>query len=76
MTELITPAELADKIKDTSAERVVRLCRQHNWPHVRMGRAIRFTPEQVEQIVAMQTVTPKAKPSTSGQTARSKKRAA
>lgn len=28
------------------------------WPHVRVGRSIRFTDEQVAQIVAMSTVTP------------------
>lgn len=32
-------------------ERVVRFRQQLGWPHVKMGRQIRYTERQVEQIV-------------------------
>lgn len=74
--DLLTPADLAEKVKATP-ERIVRLCRERGWPHVRMGRAVRFTPEQYAQIVAMQTVAPKVKVATpTGQTAKSARRSA
>lgn len=32
------------------------LCRRHKWPHLKVGRATRFTEAQVEEILRIQTV--------------------
>lgn len=47
----------------------------HSWPHVRVGRSLRWTPEQVEQIKAKHTVTPQGVKPADGRTARSARRA-
>jgi hypothetical protein len=55
-------------------EKVAELRRRHRWPHVRLGRFdVRYTDEQIAEIVARHTSAPKATavPATSGQTARS-----
>lgn len=73
---LTTEAQLAADFGIDEA-RAAELRRKHEWPHVRLGRFdVRYTEAQVEQIIAMQSVTPtKAVASTgskiSGQTARS-----
>ncbi len=64
----------------TSAE-LLRRRRRYGWPCVRLSRTdVRFTEQQVEQIVAMQSSSPKqtvkAEGKGSGQSKRSKGRAA
>lgn len=54
---LYTLDELAESFqlpKSTLAE----LCKREGWPHHRLGRAIRFTGEQVEDILANHLVSP------------------
>jgi len=73
MSSLTTEANLAEQFGLT-VEKCAELRRRHGWPHVRLTRFdIRYTPEQVQQILAMQTVRPigSTKPSPTGQTARS-----
>lgn len=76
MSGLTTDAELADQFGITVAK-LHDLRKRNGWPCVRLGRFdVRFTEEQVEQIVAMQTDAPERKPAVhlpavSGQTARS-----
>jgi uncharacterized protein YecA (UPF0149 family) len=78
---LTTDAELAEHFGLT-LERFSELRRRKNWPHVRLTRFdIRFTDEQVAQIVAQMTRQPAAKaaaaapePALAGQTKRSKSR--
>lgn len=53
---LITPAQLAEMFDLTEAK-VMELRRKHDWPHVRLGRRFRFTPEQVARIIADHTAT-------------------
>lgn len=78
--EPITPAQLAE-ILDVTEAKVMEWRRVYNWPHVKIGRTFRFTPQQVEQIIASHSVKPSAttKPSgpvkIAGQTARSARRA-
>ena len=72
---LLTPGDLAERFH-ISEPQVLILCRENRWPHVRLSRkAIRFTPEQVEQIVGLHSKTPKPAAETraviEGQTARS-----
>lgn len=76
---LVTDEQLAADFGIT-VEALHVLRRRHNWPCVKLGRfVIRFTPEQVTQIVGMQTQKPaKAAKKTAtipGQTARSASRA-
>lgn len=72
--KLTTEPELAEQFGLT-LKRLRELRRQHNWPHVRLGRFdVRYTDAQVEQIVAMHSEAPKRPASTPrvpGQTTRS-----
>lgn len=69
--ELLSPADLAEALGLTE-QRVMDLRRHYRWPHVRLGRTIRFTPEQVEQIIASHSRESEASPvDLSGRTARS-----
>lgn len=75
--KLYTLTNLADdlQISETEAE---TLRRRHRWPHVKVGRRnVRFTETQVAAIIAQHTVdSPSvAAPFSSGQTARSQRRA-
>lgn len=55
---LTTDTDLASQFGITT-EKLHDLRRANNWPHVRLGRFdIRFTDQQVEQIVAAQSVVP------------------
>lgn len=38
-----------------SAATIRSLCGRHKWPHLKMGRAIRFTDEQVREILQIHT---------------------
>lgn len=76
-SQLMTEAALAEDF-GLSAAKVAELRRRHKWPHVRLSRFdVRYTPEQVAAIIAMQTVKPTASKSVglAGQTARSAGRA-
>lgn len=77
MTGLLTPAEVAERLRISEAL-VYELRKRHQWPCVLLGRkTIRFTEEQVEQIVARHATTPKAPAPTSaikGQTTASARR--
>jgi hypothetical protein len=57
---------------------VIELRKREAWPCVRLGRSVRFTDEQINQIVATHTVADApAKPTAiAGQTARSARRRA
>ncbi|MFT3871099.1 MAG: helix-turn-helix domain-containing protein [Nocardioides sp.] len=73
MTErLLTAADLAELLGAPEST-VMEWCRTYRWPHVRLGRRFRWTPEQVEQIVAAHVVVGE-KPDTSGRTARAMQR--
>lgn len=77
MSGLTSEADLAAQFGISEAK-ASELRRRHNWPHVRLGRFhIRYTPEQVAAIVAMETVKPKSAKTTglAGQTGRSARRA-
>ena len=57
--DYITPDELAAKIGKGRGF-VMAKCRgdKPQWPHVRFGKSVRFTPEQAEEIKALSTRTP------------------
>lgn len=48
---LLTPIDLAAVLKLT-VKKTLELRRLNDWPHVRLGRQIRFTEEQAQRIVA------------------------
>ena len=73
---LHTPADLAEWLGVTEAK-VLEWRRAKRWPSIKVGKTIRFTPEQFEQIIAQHTVTPpppSAAVVIAGQTARSANR--
>lgn len=74
-----TPAELADMLNVTEAK-VLEWRRLHGWASIKIGKTIRFTDSQVEQIIAKHTSAPKrveGSPAVviDGQTSRSARRA-
>lgn len=73
---LLTADDLAVIFK-VKRRRVMEWQAKHGWPHVRVGRTIRWTPEHVEQIKARHTVTANGEiKSTDKRTARSAARRA
>ena len=66
--QLLTPEDLAERFKLTP-KKVLELRKRHDWPCVRLGRRIRFTEDQIAQIIAAQTVEAKPQASASGLTA-------
>lgn len=78
MTGLRTEADLAE-IFDATERRISEWRRIYNWPHTRIGRTIRFTDNQVEQILASHECKAHGEPAAvllSGQTKRSARRSA
>lgn len=76
---LTSEIQLAEQF-GLAPERLADLRRKHSWPHIRLGRFdIRYTEQQVEQIIEMQSkkadpvVTPGG-PKIAGQTKRSANR--
>lgn len=80
--KLTTEKDLAERVLQIPVEKAAELRRRHRWPHVRIGRFdVRYTDEQVVQIVEMHTavsepVKKTSTPTITGQTARSARRSA
>ena len=53
--KLLTVDEVAELFQ-VSASTVRDLCTKREWPHVRLGRAIRFSEDNLREIVEIQTV--------------------
>jgi len=75
MSNLLTPDDLAEEF-GVPVSTVMLWNRDNGWPHVRVGRRIRWTPEQLEEILRRQSVTPAKAPKLPGQTSRSARRSA
>ena len=80
MTEtLLTPAQLGERLNLTE-DQVLRLRRIHKWPCVAFNRkSVRFTEEQVAQIIERHAADPQPEPEISlpaiaGQTRASRRR--
>lgn len=56
---LYTPAELAE-LFGISERQLLDWRRMNNWPSVRIGRTIRFTQTQLDEILRRHSETPKA----------------
>lgn len=76
MRRYLTEAEFAAQL-GAAEERVAIWRRQYGWPHLSVGRTIRYTDEHIAAIERMQTVDGKHKAAAGidGQTEASKKRA-
>lgn len=51
----LTHADIADRLK-LPVSTVVELRKREGWPHVRFGKAVRFTEAQYAEIVATHVV--------------------
>lgn len=58
---LLTEADLAG-IFGVDVRTIADWRRKQDWPHVRVGRVVRFTEEQVESIIAANTKAPAPAP--------------
>lgn len=56
--DTFTAEDLATKF-DVGVETVYRKCRTGQWPHFKVGRLYRFTPEQYQAITAPPVVAKK-----------------
>ena len=52
---LKTHEDLAERL-NLPLSTIVGLRKREGWPHIKLGRAIRFTEEHIEQIIASHTV--------------------
>ena len=71
----LKPEDLAAEL-GVERRNVVDWTNRYGWPCIRIGRTIRYTREQVEQIIAMQTraaTKPTPAPRIAGQTSRSRR---
>lgn len=64
MSALKTHADLAERL-NLPLSTVVDLRKREGWPHVRLGKAVRFTDEQITEIVASHVVSKKDGPAAS-----------
>lgn len=71
---LLTPADLAEHFK-VAPQTVMEWSRQYDWPRTQIGRKVRWTPEQLEEIERLHKVTPGGVTRNDGRTHRSAKRA-
>ena len=55
MEQIYTVDDLAEMFK-VSASTIRDLCSRREWPHMRVGRAVRFTEAMVQEIVEIQSV--------------------
>lgn len=64
----LTHGDLAQRLS-MPLSTVVELRKREGWPHVRVGRAVRFTEEMVAEIIASHTVIdePEVRPMFEGQ---------
>lgn len=73
--DLLGPDDMAAEF-GVPVSTVLEWNRKHAWPHVRVGNRIRWTREQLAEIIRRQTVVPSAEPALPGQTSRSASRKA
>lgn len=74
--QLLTEADLVEVLNvpgDNPIATLRQWRKQYRWPHVKLGREVRFTPTQVESIIASRTVKPKASESKAAATGLTKR---
>lgn len=75
MTEFLTEADLAETLGTTEAQ-VAEWRRRYGWPHIKLGRQIRFTHSDIRAITAQHHVAGTEPSGLPDQTARSAARSA
>lgn len=75
MSDFITEADLARRL-GVEVERVTEWRRMYAWPHLKIGRQVRYTEADVRAIEAMHHVEPSKVAALPGQTKRSAARSA
>lgn len=73
--QLLTPSDLAAHFGVTEAK-VMEWQRTYGWPRVKVGRTIRWTPEQVAEIERSHSVSASGVTPTDGRTPLSARRSA
>lgn len=73
MTTFITEADLAERL-GVAETKVTEWRRQYNWPHIKIGRQVRFTEADVQAIQTLHHVTADRPAGLPGQTALSSSR--
>lgn len=68
---LLNAGDLAALLGADSAEQVKEWHRRYKWPHVKLGRTVRWTPEQADEIVRRHTVAGGTLTAADGRTPRS-----
>jgi hypothetical protein len=56
MSDKLSTADDLAEMFGVPRERVLRWSRQFAWPRTRIGRSVRWTPEQVAEIVAKHSI--------------------
>lgn len=75
MDTLLTPTDLAERWGGGKTARwVIEQRFKNGWPCVKVGRTIRFTQQQVDEIIRRQTVATAASVEAAGQTLASSSR--
>ncbi len=75
MTNFLTEADLADRLGVTE-NKVTDWRRQYGWPHIKIGRQVRFSESDVRAIEAQHHVTAEKSTGLPGQTSLSARRSA
>lgn len=74
MSDLLTPTEFAELWGDVTARWVIESRLKYGWPSVTVGRKVRFTRDQYEEIKRRHTVQADAEVAAlDGQTSRSRR---
>lgn len=68
MTEFLTETELAEMLGEPEAK-VIEWRRRYGWPHIKIGRQVRYTESDVRAIQALHHVSGDKPAALPGQTA-------
>jgi hypothetical protein len=63
VSEYLTDKDVATTF-DISFQQVQQRCKKGQWPHIRIGRKYRFTPDHVAAIAKLHEVAPPDRPDT------------
>lgn len=75
MSAYLTDADIAEKFGE-SVEKIAKWRRQHGWPHMKVGRQVRYTDSDLVEIERLHHIAvTKSSTASTGQTALSAARA-
>lgn len=76
MTDYFTDADLAEKLREPDVDKVIAWRRAYGWPHLKIGRQVRYTEADLRAIEALHRVEGTKVTVLPGQTKRSAARSA